>query len=111
MEDECGTAGGRSIGTLRYRLDGFTPKKRRVFLKALRKTGCVRDAAGKAGVSTTTIDRLRRIFADFNAECEAARRMAVPALEEIAYRRATVGAADAAAVFCSETARSGGRDN
>lgn len=89
MED----GGGRSIETLRYRLDGFTPKKRRVFLKALRKTGCVRDAAGKAGVSTTTIDRLRRIFADFNAQCDAARRMAVPALEEIAYRRATVGAA------------------
>jgi hypothetical protein len=87
-----GEAGGRSIESLRYREDGFTPEKQKVFLKVLRKTGCVADAARKAGVSTTTITRLRRLFADFDAACEAARRMAVPQLEEIAYRRATIGA-------------------
>ena len=94
-EDEAGdgyAAPGRAIGSLRYREDGFTPEKQKIFLKALRKTGCVADAARKARVSRTTVARVRRVFGDFNERCEAARRMAVPALEAIAYRRATVGA-------------------
>jgi len=81
-----------SIDGLRYREDGFTPEKRKRFLKTLRKTGCVADAARVAGVSTTTIHRLRRKFADFDSQCVAARRLAVPELEAIAYKRATEGA-------------------
>ena len=84
--------GGPSISELRPREDGFTPEKQKKFLKTLRKTGCVADAARTAGISTTTIHRLRRKFADFDARCVAARRMAVPELEAIAYARATVGA-------------------
>ena len=84
--------GGPSISELRLREDGFTPEKQKTFLKTLRKTGCVADAARTAGISTTTIGRLRRKFADFDARCAAARRMALPELEAIAYARATVGA-------------------
>ena len=84
---------GRSIAELRYRIDGFTPERRQRFLAALRETGCVRDSARSAGVTTTTIDRLRRIFADFDAQCRAAHALAVPNLEAIAFQRATVGAA------------------
>ncbi len=87
-----GDEGLRRIGSLRFRADGFTPERQKIFLKTLRKTGCVADAARKAGVSTTTIDRVRRTFADFAEKCDAARRMAVPSLEAIAYQRATVGA-------------------
>ena len=84
---------GRRIAELRERIDGFTPERQRTFLDALRETGCVRDAARVAGVSTTTIDRARRNFPDFDADCRTVRNLAVPALEAIAYRRATVGAA------------------
>ena len=87
-----GEGGGRSIAELRRRIDGFTPERQRRFLKWLGKTGCVSDAAGKAGISTTTIDRTRRTFADFDARCVAALDLALPRLEAIAYRRATVGA-------------------
>jgi hypothetical protein len=98
-EDRCAGGegldggGGRSIRELRRRIDGFTPERQKIFLKTLRKTGCVRDSARAARVSTTTIDRARRCFADFDEKCRAARELAVPNLEAIAYRRATVGAA------------------
>jgi hypothetical protein len=90
--DEDQVAAGRSIEELRYRIDGFTPERRQRFLAALRQTGCIRDAARAAGVTSKTIDRLRRIFADFDAQCRAARDLAVPNLEAIAFQRATVGA-------------------
>lgn len=93
-DEEEGSEGARGIAGLRRRIDGFTPERQRKFLKWLGRTGCVRDAAGKAGISTTTIDRTRRKFADFNARCVAALELAVPKLEAIAYRRATVGAAE-----------------
>jgi hypothetical protein len=83
---------GRSIETLRYRIDGFTPERRQLFLATLRETGCVTDAARAAGVTTRTIDRLRRLFADFDAQCRTAHAIAVPNLEAIAFQRATVGA-------------------
>ncbi|HEX8642369.1 MAG TPA: hypothetical protein VF702_00475 [Allosphingosinicella sp.] len=95
-EQEGGSAGGRgterSIRSLRLREDGFTPARQKIFLKALRRTGCVADAARKAGISKNSVDRARRKFADFDARCKAARALALPGLEEIAYQRATVGA-------------------
>lgn len=90
--DGFGGGGARGIGELRRRIDGFTPERQRKFLKWLGKTGCVKDAAGKAGISTTTVDRTRRKFADFDARCVAALELALPKLEAIAYKRATVGA-------------------
>ena len=83
----------RSIASLRRRIDGFTPERQRRFLGALVETGCVGDSARVAGVSTTTIDRVRRLFPDFDAKCRAALDLALPNLEAIAYKRATVGAA------------------
>lgn len=92
-EDDDAEPPPRSIATLRLRIDGFTPERQKRFLETLRETGCVRDAARAAGVSRKTIDVTRRNFADFDALCRAARDLALPNLEAIAYRRATVGAA------------------
>lgn len=43
-------------GAAAVRRDGFTPKRRRVFLKTLRKTGCVQDACRRVGISDTAAD-------------------------------------------------------
>lgn len=77
---------------MRWRMDGFTPAKQRTFLKWLGKTGCKKDAAGKAGISTTTVDRWRNRSPEFEARCQAALAMASTELEAIAYQRATEGA-------------------
>jgi len=87
-----GEDGARSIAELRPRIDGFTPARQKKFLKWLGRTGCVRDSAAKAGISSTTIDRTRRNFPDFDARCVAAFELALPRLEAIAFKRATVGA-------------------
>lgn len=54
-------------GTPRGRHDGFTPRRRRIFLKALRKTGCVQHSCRSAGISDTAAYNLRErdpVFAD-----------------------------------------------
>ena len=76
----------------RWRIDGFTPEKRRVFLAALGQHGTMRDAARIAGVSTQTVGRHRRKWADFARACETARMQAAGPLEAIAWERAVVGA-------------------
>ena len=76
----------------RRRHDGFTPKKQRKFFKALKKTGCLKDAARVAGISTNTVRRHRDKWPAFNARTEAALGQAAEALETIAWHRATVGA-------------------
>ena len=76
----------------RQRHDGFTPKKQRKFFKALKKTGCLKDAARVAGISTNTVRRHRDKWPAFNARTEAALGQAAEALETIAWHRATVGA-------------------
>jgi hypothetical protein len=85
------TAGGAPSG-VKARADGFTPDKRRRFLAALEKTGCWRDAARAAPISGTTARRWRARDADFAAQCDVMRGRAAPALETIAWNRATVGA-------------------
>lgn len=72
----------------RRRHDGFTPKKQRKFFKALRKTGCLKDAARVAGISTNTVRRHRDKWPAFNARTEAALGQAAEALETIAWHRA-----------------------
>ena len=76
----------------RWRIDGFTPEKRRVFLAALTRFGCVKDAARVAGISTQTVGRHRRKWPDFAKACETARMQAAGPLEAIAWERAVVGA-------------------
>ena len=46
-------------GAVRPRHDGFTPAKQQKFFKALKKTGCIKDACRAAGISKTTVDRWR----------------------------------------------------
>lgn len=78
-------------GHVTWRHDGFTPKKRRRFCKTLRKTGCISDAARRAGVSTTTISRWRRRDTRFAKACERALEIAAVDLDALAYDRAVHG--------------------
>lgn len=74
-----------------YRHDGFTPKRRRKFLKTLRKTGCVRDACRKARLSDTAAYKLRRRDPEFAALWAAALHKAGTDFELLAYQRAVDG--------------------
>ena len=83
---------GVATEQLRYRWDGFTPEKQRLFLEALATSGCVRDACRAAGVSNNTAYRTRRRLAAFARDWDMAQRQAASHLELIAYERATIGA-------------------
>lgn len=76
---------------MRYRFDGFTPDKRRKFVKTLAKTGCWRDAARVAGISTTTADRWRSKDAAFARLCAAAIDEAASHIDTLAWERGVVG--------------------
>ncbi len=76
---------------MRYRHDGFTAEKRRRFLKALGKTGCIADAARVAGVSTTTVDRWRKKDARFDRLCVTALDKAASHLDTLAWERGVIG--------------------
>jgi hypothetical protein len=75
----------------RQRHDGFTPKKQRKFLKALKKTGCLSDAARAAGISRNTVRRHRDKWRDFDEKVDVALAMASGELEVIAWKRAVEG--------------------
>ena len=76
---------------LRIRADGWTVGRTRMFLAVLAQTGCVTDAARVAGVSTTSVNRSRRLFAPFDRACEEALAKALRGLEAVAYQRAVEG--------------------
>lgn len=73
------------------RHDGFTPKRRRKFIKTLRKTGCVRDACRKAGVSDSAAYKARRRDPEFRAAWATALCKAGGDLEVLAWQRAVEG--------------------
>ena len=75
----------------RYRHDGFSREKRKLFLKTLARTGCVKDACRKAGISDTTAYRFRGRDADLAEKWDLALQLAAPRLEAIAFKRATEG--------------------
>jgi len=75
----------------RKRHDGFTPEKRKRFLKSLKKSGCISDAARVAGISANTVRRHRDLFPDFATLMESALAIASVELDMIAWQRATVG--------------------
>lgn len=79
-------------GAVRPRHDGFTPAKQRKFFKALKKSGCIKDACRAAGISTTTVGRWRDKDEVFDDKCEAACAIASVELDMIAWKRATEGA-------------------
>lgn len=84
-------SGGRAPKPHRVRHDGFTPAKKRKFFKALRKCGCLADAARIAGISTNTVRRHRDKWPEFDAQVEAALAIASVELDMIAWKRATEG--------------------
>lgn len=82
----------RAIEAYRPRHDGFTPARRKVFFKVLRKTGCIADAARACGISRNTVRRWRNRWKDFDDQVEAALAIASVSLDTIAWKRATEGA-------------------
>ncbi|WP_428678682.1 hypothetical protein [Sphingopyxis sp.] len=76
---------------LRIREDGFTVARTRTFLVLLAQTGCVTDAARVAGVSRTSVNRARKLFAPFDKACRDALAKALRGLEAVAYERAVEG--------------------
>ena len=98
-KSRCPSPEGEGIGPktnpfmpgLRVREDGFTAARTRVFLAVLAKTGCVSDAARVAGVSRTSVNRSRSLFAPFDAACREALAKALRGLEAVAYQRAVEG--------------------
>jgi hypothetical protein len=75
----------------RQRHDGFTPKKQRKFFKALRKCGCLSDAARVAGISRNTVRRHRLKWPAFDRKVTGALAMASGELDMIAWQRAVEG--------------------
>jgi hypothetical protein len=76
---------------LRIREDGWTVARTRTFLALLAQTGCVTDAARVAGVSRTSVNRSRKLFAPFDRACVEALANALRGLEAVAYQRAVAG--------------------
>jgi hypothetical protein len=77
---------------LRERADGMTAERQKKLLTWLARTGCVKDACGKAGISTTSFYRACKRLPGFAAKAARARAMAATELEAIAFQRATEGA-------------------
>jgi hypothetical protein len=76
---------------VRQRHDAFTRSKRRVFLKALTKTGCVLDACRAAGVASTTVYDLQAKDPEFMKHCTLAIDMASVPVELTAWERGVTG--------------------
>ncbi|MDO9370542.1 MAG: hypothetical protein Q7T68_18400 [Sphingopyxis sp.] len=76
---------------LRPREGGWTEARTRTFLALLAQTGCVTDAARVAGISRTTVNRSRKLFAPFDRACAEALGKALRGLEAVAYQRAVEG--------------------
>lgn len=74
------------------RRDAFDGKRKRVFLDAFVKSGCLRAAARKAGVSHQTVYNHQAQDKAFARQCELAHELASTDLELLAWERATVGA-------------------
>lgn len=88
--EEAGLS-GRQMQPYRERQDGWTAARTRKFLHALAKTGCVRDACAKAGISSTSAYRHRQRDPEFERAWEQALTDARPVLEAAAFERAVEG--------------------
>lgn len=75
----------------RFRHDGWTTKRQHEFLSKLRESACVRDACKYVGLSSTSAYRTRARLPEFAAAWDAALALAMPRLEQAAYRRAVEG--------------------
>ncbi len=75
----------------KFRHDGWTNERLQRFIDTLAYTGCVRDAAGVAGVSDTSIYKLKKRYPDFAAVWDDALVRSQKGLIAVAYRRAVEG--------------------
>lgn len=75
----------------RGRHDAFDGARKRLFLDALGKGGCLRDAARRAGVSHQTVYNHQRSDPTFARQCQLALSMASTDLELHAWERAVHG--------------------
>lgn len=84
-----------SLTTLRTKVDGFTPLKRRAFLQALGETGRYDKACARVRISIPAATKLRRRDPAFNAQCEEALARSwgflTETAEQAAYARAVDG--------------------
>lgn len=77
--------------TRKPRRDAFDGERKRAFLDALGKRGCLRDAARKARVSHQTVYNHQRSDPEFMRQCELALSMAGTDIELHAWERGVVG--------------------
>ncbi|MBX3592926.1 hypothetical protein [Sphingomonas sp.] len=75
----------------RERFDGWTPVRRRAFLRALSETGTVKAACERVKISDRSVYRLRAASTDFARDMAAALERSTPMLEQVAWERAVEG--------------------
>jgi hypothetical protein len=75
----------------KFRHDGWTNERLQRFIDTLAYTGCVRDSAGVAGVSDTSIYKLKKRYPSFAAVWDDALARSQKGLIAVAYRRAVEG--------------------
>lgn len=73
------------------RRDAFAGEKRRKFLKALAKTGCIAEACRAARISRETAYAHERQDPEFARHCEMARAMSETEVELEAWQRGVIG--------------------
>lgn len=79
----------RKLDTSRH--DAFTLRRRREFLRALARFGCISDAAEEVGVAARTVYRHRDKDPAFAAHIALALEMAGTELELTAFQRGVIG--------------------
>jgi hypothetical protein len=84
--------------SVRQRHDAFTAKRKREFLRALAKTGCIADACRLTGVAKRTVYNHQGQDAEFLRYCALALRMCETPLELTAWQRAVEGVEEEYAV-------------
>jgi len=108
---EAGGEGADDPGAPRQRHDAFTEAKKGVFLRALVKTGCIKDASRLAGISPRTIYRHQEDSPSFFENCRIAIRMSGTPVEITAWQRAVEGSSrnlrSAARCGCAGAMRTG----
>ncbi|WP_326525198.1 hypothetical protein [Sphingomonas sp.] len=73
------------------RHDGWSPLRRRAFLRALTETADVREACQRVRISQTSAHNLRKADPEFAGAWDAAMDRAAPMLEQVAWERAVEG--------------------
>lgn len=78
-------------GVRRQRHDAFTGARKKLYLKALSKTGCILDACRLTAVSSKTVYNHQRSDPEFERHCRLAIELASAPIELTAYERAVIG--------------------